>query len=648
MQRWIHTGIKGCTFHYQPSMPRLPIPTLEKTIERYLQAVAPILSGEEFKKTEALASAFLHGNGKKLDAALRQRDEADPSSSFVHSFWQDMYLREMRQELMIKVNAYLEFKDSEKHQEWHARAGALCHSAFKFIRAVDNQVLEPDVYHTPQGYTNNPIFKRLVNYIPSKISYFVAYAAKGYPLDMKQYQHLFGTTRIPGSAADSIKKVDRRAEKSHIAVLTNGRCYELPLANEAGQAYPPAVLAASLREIHAAAAKAGPGPNMGVLTTLNRDKWAEVYAQFREAAEDLFECVESSAFVLTLADPPADSEAAANANANANTNANTTTNAASLQNALFLHGYARDRWFDKCFNLVIRTDTAAAAVSFEHSWGDGVCVLRMCNEIMEDHQGRWEDALYAKGWPTALRERGASSTPLAPPLQAHLAQAQSAAVSLIQQLSTTQMIYPGLGKQFLNPLNLSHDFVCQFVLQAAWQRLHRPFVGTYESASTAGFRAGRTETMRPLTQEMAALARQLGRQREPLSWEELEAASRRHKALTLQAATGQGFDRHLWAMSKLPGGGENEPLFTDDAWLKLNRSILSTSTLSSPYLAGGGFGPVVPDIGYGVGYSIDDDRLGFSLAGWQGEDDLRRFAEALESCAQELHAMLLEVKKTKA
>ena len=41
------------------------------------------------------------------------------------------------------------------------------------------------------------------------------------------------------------------------------------------------------------------------------------------------------------------------------------------------------RWFDKSFSLIVDKD-GRAAVNFEHSWGDGVAVLRFVNEVHKD------------------------------------------------------------------------------------------------------------------------------------------------------------------------------------------------------------------------------------------------------------------------
>lgn len=41
------------------------------------------------------------------------------------------------------------------------------------------------------------------------------------------------------------------------------------------------------------------------------------------------------------------------------------------------------RWFDKSFTLIV-TKTGRASVNFEHSWGDGVAMLRYMIETFKD------------------------------------------------------------------------------------------------------------------------------------------------------------------------------------------------------------------------------------------------------------------------
>lgn len=59
------------TMHFQPSLPRLPIPQLPDTCKRYLKAQRPILSDDEYNRTEKVTTSFRDGIGKgKLPVLL--------------------------------------------------------------------------------------------------------------------------------------------------------------------------------------------------------------------------------------------------------------------------------------------------------------------------------------------------------------------------------------------------------------------------------------------------------------------------------------------------------------------------------------------------------------------------------------------------
>lgn len=64
---------------------------------------------------------------------------------------------------------------------------------------------------------------------------------------------------------------------------------------------------------------------------------------------------------------------------------------------------------------------------------------------------------------------------------------------------------------------------------------------------------------------------------------------------------GQGFDRHLYALRLIAEKNKVKmpAIFEDPAYNALNYNVISTSTLASPAVWAGGFGPVVRD-GYGI------------------------------------------------
>lgn len=68
------------TFHHQRSLPRLPVPPLRATLDRYLKSLEPILAqdeekgkgkaSEELKKRQQWAHDFENGLGKVLQERL--------------------------------------------------------------------------------------------------------------------------------------------------------------------------------------------------------------------------------------------------------------------------------------------------------------------------------------------------------------------------------------------------------------------------------------------------------------------------------------------------------------------------------------------------------------------------------------------------
>eukprot|EP00389_Voromonas_pontica_P009710 GDKH01014747.1.p2 GENE.GDKH01014747.1~~GDKH01014747.1.p2 ORF type:complete len:80 (+),score=23.13 GDKH01014747.1:1-240(+) len=69
--------------------------------------------------------------------------------------------------------------------------------------------------------------------------------------------------------------------------------------------------------------------------------------------------------------------------------------------------------------------------------------------------------------------------------------------------------------------------------------------------------------------------------------------------------------------------------------------MISTSSLFSDALVGGGFGPVSP--GYGVGYASADQLMLFSISCWKKggpKDSAEAFAGAIHEAADDMAAML--------
>jgi carnitine O-palmitoyltransferase 2 len=54
------------TYHFQQSLPRLPVPKLDATCERYLAGVKPIISEADYANTKKIVESFMNNEGKGL------------------------------------------------------------------------------------------------------------------------------------------------------------------------------------------------------------------------------------------------------------------------------------------------------------------------------------------------------------------------------------------------------------------------------------------------------------------------------------------------------------------------------------------------------------------------------------------------------
>ena len=219
--------------HFQPSLPRLPIPELEKTCARYLAAQQPLLSPDAFERTKELVNQFSQQDGPKLQTLLKQFDAANKHTSYISEPWFDMYLRD-RAPLPLNYNPLLMMNPDPRPQfnDQLLRTTNLVISSLRFMKSLRAKILEPEVFHMNPAKSDTPTFRTVTSMMPSFISTYVAYAFKAFPLDMSQYQGLFGGTRIPELGKDRIYRTD---SSRHVVVMRNGNMYAVDVLDAQGK-----------------------------------------------------------------------------------------------------------------------------------------------------------------------------------------------------------------------------------------------------------------------------------------------------------------------------------------------------------------------------------------------------------------------------
>lgn len=610
--------------HFQQSLPRLPIPLLEKTCERYLAALKPILIDESYRKTEDVVNRFKTGSGPQLQKMLKDRDLKNKHTSYISEPWFDMYLRD-RVPLPINYNPVLILKNDER-KEYNApliRATNLIISSLRFMKSLRDECLEPEVFHLNPKKSDNERYRRIVKLAPKAVATYVSYAFKAFPLDMSQYSGLFGATRIPELDKDRIY----RSEKSrHLLIIRNGHFYAVDVLDKDGNIEAPNVILGRVKYVLQDNTPANEFP-LGSLTAWERNKWATVRHHLLDIGnEKAMKLVDSALFCLCLDDSSYDE-----------------ANPVPLVRS-FLAGDSSNRWFDKSVSIFMGKD-GASAINFEHSWGDGVAVLRYFNEIYQDSTK--SPLVHPDTNPAGDIDGSVKRLEfkLDDRMKEAIKEAEKAHNQVMDSLDLNFLIYHDINKSSLKKNAVSPDSIIQLSFQLAFKMQYDKYVGTYESCSTAAFKHGRTETMRPCTIATktfcdAVLSKTDRPDRQQLR-SMIDQCSTYHGQLTKEAAMGQGFDRHLFGLRHVAelNGIPKPSIFEDAGYQIINNNILSTSTLSSPGIVAGGFGPVVKD-GYGIGYVISNDRCGAIVTSYKGQRNGSEFIKCLKEALDTIRDVL--------
>lgn len=286
------------TMHFQKSLPRLPIPKLDSTCDRYLAAQRPLLTTEAFQKTQFNVNHFKHTSGKLLQDMLKNYDRQNYNSSYISEFWFDSYLSD-RKPIPINYNPVLVMHKDEKPEfnDQLIRACNLIISSLRFHKSLKSGLLEPEVFHLNPKNSDTEQFRTICSNLPDLISWYGAYLYKAYPLDMSQYPSLFGTTRIPETDRDRL--INSQFSK-HITVQYKNHIYSFRVLSDNGDILPPEQILARLKFILEDSIPVSEFP-VGILTTLERNKWASLRHKLWDDGNDsILKMIDSALFNVCL------------------------------------------------------------------------------------------------------------------------------------------------------------------------------------------------------------------------------------------------------------------------------------------------------------------------------------------------------------
>jgi len=315
------------------------------------------------------------------------------------------------------------------------------------------------------------------------------------------------------------------------------------------------------------------------------------------------------------------------------------------------------------------TKNSNMALTYEHAWADGVPNLRYLNLIGKQLQKDSKvdrHMLYRRGEINeikfALDDKAKEYINKAE--KKHLDVKKDLTISLCvvgdapvlknevffskNEIQRSRSL--SLSRKWFQEQNIASDAFIQLSYQIAYRKVTGKTVSVYEACSTAAFQHGRTETIRPATVESNDLVEtylsNLNNFDDPTSRaivrEKLLKAMKKHNSVMKKCLSGEGFDRHLFALKYYAEKNNIEipEIFTDKSYEVLNDFVVSTSTLNTEFIQFGGFGPL-PNC-YGFGYMVFDDWLGVCISGYEKSTDPKPITDALFDIWRNLQLCIVE------
>jgi len=611
--------------HNHQNIPRLPIPDLDSTLDKYICSLRPLIGPSELAQHLKSVESFREDEGPLLQEQLIENDKHEGYPySYVEKHWDDMYL-ELRSPITVHVNvgySLADDVDSHKPNAQALRVAKFLISTFKFQRKLMSGMCESE----PGG-----------------------------PFCMSQLGRLLGTSRIPTYGRDRLRYTP---DAKHIVVLRNGFFFRVDVLNPDGSAI--LTLEELTRQLQWIIDKTEKSPTtdaeggivasgVGILTMEDRNLWAH----HREALKaesphnrGVLKDINSALLVVCLD--------------------RATPQTMTERSMHVLHGSSdelNNRWFDKF--QVIADEVGNVGINFEHSHADGVSWNRWLTEVWNDMQGLPPPSGMTPlpGIPSVASIPGVDGplrmdfdVPWA--LTAPIKATRTRAEALVSLPETRMLVFEGYGKRMCKAWKASPDGIVQMALQCAFHRLYGKMAATYESCATRTFFHGRTEVIRSAHSEAKHLAEVLwdGAAHRQDKEKVLREALSRQTQLSREASAGMGVDRHLLALKKLAMGvtPHSPPLssllaktddlpdmFQEDPFAYSQTWLLSTSNVTTSWNVIFNFGPV-SDHGYGVGYLIHDDQVHINITCFKGSPETNSpvFAAALEEAFMKIHEVM--------
>ncbi|XP_014648815.1 PREDICTED: carnitine O-palmitoyltransferase 1, muscle isoform isoform X2 [Ceratotherium simum simum] len=494
-------------YSFQTSLPTLPVPSVQATIQRYLESVRPLLDNEEYYRMETLAKEFQDKTAPRLQKYLVLKSWW--ATNYVSDWWEEYIYLRGRNPLMVNSNYYvMDFVLVKNTDVQAARLGNIVHAMILYRRKLDREDIKPVM------------------------------ALGMVPMCSYQMERMFNTTRIPGKKTDVLQHL---SDSRHVAVYHKGRFFKVWLY-EGSRLLKPQDLEMQFQRILDDPSLPQPGEErLAALTAGGRVEWAQARQAFFSSGKNkaALDAIERAAFFVALDEESHHYDPEDEASL-------------SLYGKALLHGNCYNRWFDKSFTL-IAFKNGHLGLNTEHAWADAPIIGHLWEFVLGT------DAFYL-GYTETGHCVGKPNPALAPPqrlqwdipeqCQAVIESSYQVAKALADDVELYCFQFLPFGKGLIKKCRTSPDAFVQIALQLAHFRDRGKFCLTYEASMTRMFREGRTETVRSCTSESTAFVQAMveGTHMKAHLQNLFRKASEKHQNMYRLAMTGAGIDRHLFCL----------------------------------------------------------------------------------------------------
>tara|TARA_Y100001954_G_scaffold52647_1_gene56059 strand:- start:22779 stop:24662 length:1884 start_codon:yes stop_codon:yes gene_type:complete len=297
-------------------------------------------------------------------------------------------------------------------------------------------------------------------------------------VDNTVYQKFIHLTRRPGIGRDSVV-YNSWEDIQSIIIIYNGHYFKVPLFNkEYKRAYSALELTKSLNKIVNLKKDRKNSFPLGVMTSLNRDKWAIYQDSFKkiENFSVFLDELEKSLFVLSL-------------------DLNEFPSTKSDRVRLAIDGRAENRWYDKSLNLSI-SKNGTISVNCDHLIMDGSPFLEMINSAFEAGDSNETDH-------NQMNHLCEKSVPffelVSPDISSNISKNEQMAVlneinKEKNEISCTHYEL-SIGTDIFNKMKLRPDMSFQLFIQMASFITFSSILSTSQAVETRNFEYGRYDTI---------------------------------------------------------------------------------------------------------------------------------------------------------